>query len=172
MSSSIYEKTVISQILRMVERILSKNLWCSFFSKFRLLWVWFGDTHLLLILSTPRTTITFLRVSHYVYWGTSSGFFLLGSTSCHCLHAQAAQLSGLDPQEWLAFHLQLVSYWLLLALGNCPSLSFLWLSLQVVLDHGKTTCFYHLWGRLKCPWLIIKGLLLLVGNNLIGIYLT
>lgn len=139
MSSSIYEKTVISQILRMVERILSKNLWCSFFSKFRLLWVWFGDTHLLLILSTPRTTITFLRVSHYVYWGTSSGFFLLGSTSCHCLHAQAAQLSGLDPQEWLAFHLQLVSYWLLLALRGI---------VQVFLSFGCLCKWSWIMGKL------------------------
>lgn len=98
-----------------------KISWCPFFSKFGLLWVWFWGTHLLSILSIPGTTITFLSVSHFVYWGLGLAFFLLGYTS-HCLHVQAAQPSGLGPEEydqtemWVALYLWLVSYWLLPAL--------------------------------------------------------
>lgn len=67
--------------------------------------------------------------------------FLLGGTSCHCLHAGAAQLSGLDSPRMACIPFAASVLLIVASSQKCPSLSFLWLSLQVVLDHGKTTCF-------------------------------
>lgn len=56
--------------------------------------------------------------------------------------------------------------------GNCPSLLSFGCLCKWSWIMGKLHVFTIFGDALKCPWLIIKGLLLWVGNNLIGIYLT